>query len=431
MHFHHDILVDTNATTLFQLRFWHKATFQKAFTLDTKKFHCLATVVRVNKQKMSCDSEIVGSSRRNERAISWLAETNEQRLRDWRLQQEANKCQKISSFFSKSNGVCGESDEVRVPPLRIGWFGWIHEYKPIIRRRDQQPYYCHWLSPWQYPATSDFDTELAETLRLGELNTVTENNIHNKCSVTQVTQQTSVRPEENLEWRNDNAQEEHTKSGTNGQLKTSQGQDCQVYLFRGFQMNINAIVKKAGPGILSLYKEKTKKEGAKHAKTRSLIKCLVCAEFEDEAKRFAANSQVYLAHVVRCDGKKKIQDIVDHLHGAPHAAALEMKTLSIQWANKSPMVADSRVMIQVLYRHWFTWRSMFTMTANSSLQQPDPGRHDHWLNFTQKSSLKHIVMLKVAWNFLSFNHKLSTCTTVIQFTLRKSSTLKVTSKEKS
>ena len=41
-----------------------------------------------------------------------------------------------------------------------------------------------------------------------------------------------------------------------------------------------------------------------------------------------------MAHGVRCDGKKKLQDVVDHLHGTPHAAAMERRTLTRQWASK-------------------------------------------------------------------------------------------------
>lgn len=41
-----------------------------------------------------------------------------------------------------------------------------------------------------------------------------------------------------------------------------------------------------------------------------------------------------MVHGVRCDGQKKLQDIVDHLHGAPHTAAVKMKTVSTQWTEK-------------------------------------------------------------------------------------------------
>ena len=66
-----------------------------------------------------------------------------------------------------------------------------------------------------------------------------------------------------------------------------------------------------------------------------MVKCLVCSDFEEETKRYAGNNRVYLAEGVRCDRKKKLQDIVDHLHGASHAAALEMKKLSTQWSDNS------------------------------------------------------------------------------------------------
>ena len=41
-----------------------------------------------------------------------------------------------------------------------------------------------------------------------------------------------------------------------------------------------------------------------------------------------------MAHGVRSDCQKKLQDIVDHLHSAPHAAALEKRDLARQWADK-------------------------------------------------------------------------------------------------
>ena len=66
------------------------------------------------------------------------------------------------------------------------------------------------------------------------------------------------------------------------------------------------------------------------------MKCLVCAEYEEEAKRFSANHQVYLAYGARGDEKKKIQNVVDHLLGAANDAAIKLKTLSNQWATKAP-----------------------------------------------------------------------------------------------
>ena len=65
-----------------------------------------------------------------------------------------------------------------------------------------------------------------------------------------------------------------------------------------------------------------------------MVKCLICSEFE-EARRYAGNIKCTWLMVFVCDGKKKLQDIVDHLHGASHASGLEMKKLSIQWSNNS------------------------------------------------------------------------------------------------
>ena len=67
------------------------------------------------------------------------------------------------------------------------------------------------------------------------------------------------------------------------------------------------------------------------------MKCCLCAEFaefEDEAKRFSGNGRVYIAQGVHCDGKKQIQDIIDHLLGLSHKAAQEQKKLSKLWNAK-------------------------------------------------------------------------------------------------
>ncbi|CAB4042116.1 Hypothetical predicted protein [Paramuricea clavata] len=41
-----------------------------------------------------------------------------------------------------------------------------------------------------------------------------------------------------------------------------------------------------------------------------------------------------MAQGVRCDGKKKIQDVIDHLLGPSHRAAQEKKQLSKLWNAK-------------------------------------------------------------------------------------------------
>ena len=64
------------------------------------------------------------------------------------------------------------------------------------------------------------------------------------------------------------------------------------------------------------------------------MKCCLCAEFEDEAKRFSANGRVYIAQGVRCDGKKKNSNVINHLLGPSHKAAQEQKKLSKLWNAK-------------------------------------------------------------------------------------------------
>ena len=51
----------------------------------------------------------------------------------------------------------------------------------------------------------------------------------------------------------------------------------------------------------------------------------------EEAKQFATNHKVYMAQGVRCDGKKKLKDVINHLHGAPHAAAMARAKLKQHW----------------------------------------------------------------------------------------------------
>ena len=36
----------------------------------------------------------------------------------------------------------------------------------------------------------------------------------------------------------------------------------------------------------------------------------------------------------RCDGQKKLKDVINHLHGAPHAAAMVKETWNQQWYSK-------------------------------------------------------------------------------------------------
>ncbi|CAB4032411.1 Hypothetical predicted protein [Paramuricea clavata] len=234
------------------------------------------------------------------------------------LQKEANTCKRITSFFSKATGECNQSHiPNRVPNSEN------------VQEAD--------ISEW-VPSSEDVQEEFTSDSPMGAESLSTCDQFQDKDSVgncTTVNSDTStissVVPESSLgpSLENDETCRETCQESN---------QRCQVYLYRGYPLNINAIVKKAGPGVLYLYKEKSKTRSANQEKnkTRSFVKCLVCAEYEEEAKRFSTNHQVYLAYGVRCDGKKKMQDVVDHLLGAAYDAAIKLKNLSTQWATKAP-----------------------------------------------------------------------------------------------
>jgi hypothetical protein len=59
---------------------------------------------------------------------------------------------------------------------------------------------------------------------------------------------------------------------------------------------------------------------------------------EEEATRFAVSHKVYIAQGVRCDSQKKLKDIVNHLHGAPHAAAMKGKRWSNNGTARTPII---------------------------------------------------------------------------------------------
>ena len=104
--------------------------------------------------------------------------------------------------------------------------------------------------------------------------------------------------------------------------------------YRGYPLDINIILRKAGNNILTVFNEKSRVATKEDARKRTFVKCLVCAEFEEEARTFSENNRVYIAQGVRCDGKKKLQDVIDHLHGPSHAAAMERKKMAALWSSK-------------------------------------------------------------------------------------------------
>ena len=94
--------------------------------------------------------------------------------------------------------------------------------------------------------------------------------------------------------------------------------NCSIY--RGFRMNITAIIRKAGgSNILTTY---TKKEGRKR---RHMVRCVLCHKFNAIAEQNAGNKIVPIAYGIRYDDKTKLQLVVDHLLGPSHEAVLEHK----------------------------------------------------------------------------------------------------------
>ncbi len=127
--------------------------------------------------------------------------------------------------------------------------------------------------------------------------------------------------------------------------------------YRGYPLDIKVIVRKAGGGdndnVLTIFYEKSG-VATKDARKRTFVKCLVCAEFGEEARKFSGNSRVYMAQGVRCDGKKKLQDVIDHLHSTPYAAAMERKRITALWNSKDdrhPWIKLRDHMTPMSYKH--------------------------------------------------------------------------------
>ena len=100
--------------------------------------------------------------------------------------------------------------------------------------------------------------------------------------------------------------------------------DCFIY--RGFRMNVSAVIRKAGGSIiLTTY---TKKEGRKK---RQMVQCVLCHEFNAVAEQNAGKKKVPNAYGIQYDDKTKLQLVVDHLLGPSHEAVLEHKKLLALW----------------------------------------------------------------------------------------------------
>lgn len=99
--------------------------------------------------------------------------------------------------------------------------------------------------------------------------------------------------------------------------------------YKGFLLDVKEIQKKVGSDVLKIYHEKQK------SKTRIMVKCLTCEDAEEEVRRFSSNGFVYMAHGVRCDGEKKLKDVIDHLNNLMHKRSLEIRKNKSQWTCQS------------------------------------------------------------------------------------------------
>lgn len=106
-----------------------------------------------------------------------------------------------------------------------------------------------------------------------------------------------------------------------------------ISMYKGFQLNVLAIQKKSGKDVIQIYHDKAATKGRK--KTRVMVKCLTCEEFEEDAIRMSRNATVYAAHGMRCDGEERLKLVIDHLIGSAHDAAVQRKELEAKWCKGS------------------------------------------------------------------------------------------------
>ena len=100
-------------------------------------------------------------------------------------------------------------------------------------------------------------------------------------------------------------------------------------LYERYILDVNKIQEKVGKDILSVYHEKI------GSRKRLLAKCLICNQFEEDAKKHSRNGIVYLAHGVRCDSMEKLVKIVDHFKSNAHQAAVDAKKFKELWKKQS------------------------------------------------------------------------------------------------
>ena len=74
---------------------------------------------------------------------------------------------------------------------------------------------------------------------------------------------------------------------------TTEGFEATTEYYRGYPLDLTALTRRCGNDVLSLFYEKSRVSTENRKKARVFVKCCLCAEFEDEAKRFSANGSVY------------------------------------------------------------------------------------------------------------------------------------------
>ena len=137
--------------------------------------------------------------------------------------------------------------------------------------------------------------------------------------------------------------------------------------YSGFQLDIRSIVRKAGEDILLVFHEKTRVVTAgKGSRKRMFVKCLVCEQYEEEARRCSGNSRVFIAQGVRCDSKKNFKMLLIiflALHIQQQWKENELTLFGAQGMRGIPGLQFSRQQIQLLYEHLLNWLLMLIMTV--------------------------------------------------------------------
>lgn len=78
-------------------------------------------------------------------------------------------------------------------------------------------------------------------------------------------------------------------------------------------------------------------EKVKLGNKRSGVKCAICSKHIHEALKFSKNGTLPIAEGVRCDGKKELERIIDHINSEAHKAAFNLDEMEKKWTTQSDM----------------------------------------------------------------------------------------------